>query len=130
MEAVATSGLKALIDTGGPGWIVAALALIAVVLLYRELKLCQAQHLTTTKETLTALASQTQASQATTIALEAVKRSQEDIARLIVENNRTLSSMETAKQLADKDLEGHRRELMQALNDLKAGHNGRSRRAP
>lgn len=129
MEAVATSGLKALIDTGGPGWIVAALALIAVVMLYRELKVCQAQHLSSTREMLTALASQTQASQATTIALDAVKRGQEDIARLIVENNRSLSDMAADKRVADEALRAHRQQLLQTLNDLKSEHVGRSRRA-
>lgn len=93
MDPLSTSLIAKLADLGGAGWIVAAILAVAVVVLYRELQKCQLARHSDVRELVSSMSSATQAVQAMTIAQDAVKRGQEEITRLIVENNRGQSDL-------------------------------------
>lgn len=85
MEELFTGAFKALIQLGGGGWIVAGLFLIGVVYLYRENNRIRDRAEAIGERTVLALERVAASNQTFTTTLSGATKSQEDMARLLVE---------------------------------------------
>lgn len=130
MDPLSTSLIGKLASLEGAGWLVAAIFLLGVIALYRELQKCQAGRHSDVREIVTTMTTATQAVQAMTLGLDAVKRGQEEMTRLMVENNKGQGELARQFMLSEENGNKHRELViatMKALTLPEPKTGGRSR---
>lgn len=118
MEAVAKTAFTALLNGQGPGWIVAVLALVALTFVYRELQKWQTARHGDVERLAVIIERAGMSSQAMTLALEAVKRGQEDVTRLIVEAGRSHTEIASLIDLSEERARDTKTSILERLDTV------------